>query len=75
MLLCGLALAWGAILGVPSALSAASKRQPVAHAASSYLVGIADEKTEMFTDPLWKQLHTHITRYIVPYDAAVRPTR
>jgi hypothetical protein len=73
LLLCGLALAWGAIVGVPSALSAASKRQPVAHAASSYLVGIADEKTEMFTDPLWKQLHTRITRYIVPYDAAVRP--
>jgi hypothetical protein len=73
LLLCGLALAWSSIVGVPSALSAASKRQPVAHAASSYLVGIADEKTEMFTDPLWKQLHTRITRYIVPYDAAVRP--
>ena len=26
----------------------------------------------MFSDPLWKQLNTHITRYIAPYDAAVR---
>lgn len=70
LLLCGLSLAF---VGVPAALSAASKQQPKAHAASSYLVGIADEKTEMFSDPLWKQLNTHITRYIVPYDAAVRP--
>ena len=27
----------------------------------------------MFSSPLWKQLHTRITRYIAPYDAAVRP--
>jgi hypothetical protein len=68
--LCGVSLA---LVGVPAALSAGSKPQPKAHAASSYLVGIADEKTEMFSDPLWKQLNTRITRYIVPYDAAVRP--
>ena len=37
------------------------------------MTGIGDEKTEMFTNPLWQQLHTRITRYIVPYDAAVRP--
>jgi hypothetical protein len=55
----------------PSA-KAAVKRKPKAHAAASYLAGIADEGTEMFSDPLWKQLHTRITRYIVPYDAAVR---
>jgi hypothetical protein len=72
LLLCGSSLAAIAIVGVPTALSAGSKRQPVAHAAASYQVGIADEQTEMFNDPLWKQLHTHITRYIVPYDAAVR---
>ena len=70
LLLCGVSLA---LVSVPAALSAGSKQQPKAHAASSYLVGIADEKTEMFSDPLWKQLNTHITRYIVPYDAAVRP--
>ena len=73
--LCVCSLALGAAFGVPAALSAGAKQsRPQAHAASSsYLVGIADEKTEMFTDPLWKQLNTHITRYIAPYDAAVRP--
>jgi hypothetical protein len=75
LLLCACSLAFGAIVGVPAALSAAAKKsQPKAHAAaSSYLTGIADEETEMFSDPLWKQLNTHITRYIAPYDAAVRP--
>jgi len=71
--LCACSLAFGAAVGVPAALSAGTKSRPKAHAASSsYLTGIADEETEMFSDPLWKQLHTHITRYIVPYDAAVR---
>ena len=68
-------LALGAAFGVPAALSAGSKSRshgPRAHAAASFQVGIADEGTEMFSDPLWKQLHTHITRYIAPYDAAVR---
>ncbi len=72
LLLCGLSLTWGAAVGVPAALSAGPRHRPVAHAAASYLVGIADEKTEMFSNPLWRQLHTHITRYIVPYDAATR---
>ncbi|HEY5343914.1 MAG TPA: hypothetical protein VIJ66_09695 [Solirubrobacteraceae bacterium] len=72
--LCACSLAFGAAVGVPAALSAGAKRQPKAHpAASSYLTGVADEETEMFTAPLWKQLNTHITRYIAPYDAAVRP--
>jgi hypothetical protein len=71
--LCACSLTFGAAVGVPAALSAGAKSRPKAHAASSsYLTGIADEETEMFSDPLWKQLHTHITRYIVPYDAAVR---
>jgi hypothetical protein len=73
LLLGACSLAFGGAVGVPEALSAGAKSQPKAHAAASYLVGIADEKTEMFSDPLWKQLHTHITRYIAPYDAAVRP--
>jgi hypothetical protein len=46
---------------------------PKAHAASSYLTGVGDEQTEMFSNPLWTQLHTKIARYIAPYDAAVRP--
>ncbi|HTA14743.1 MAG TPA: hypothetical protein VK781_07790 [Solirubrobacteraceae bacterium] len=52
-------------------LPASSKAS--AHDASSYLTGIGDEQTEMFTNPLWQQLHTKIARYIAPYDAAVRP--
>jgi len=36
---------------------------------ASFLTGIGDEQTEMFTDPLFLQLHTRIVRYIAPYDA------
>jgi hypothetical protein len=52
---------------------AAGATKPSAHSASSYLTGIGDQQTEMFTNPLWTQLHTKIARYIAPYDAAVRP--
>jgi len=75
LLLCVCSLALGAAVGVPAALSAGSKSRshaPRAHAAASFQTGIADEGTEMFSDPLWQQLHTHITRYIAPYDTAVR---
>ncbi len=69
LLVCGLLL-------VPTAIgastSSSAKHQPKAHAAASFLTGIGDEKTQMFSDPLWRQLHTRIARYIVPYDAAVR---
>jgi len=74
LLLCGVSLTLCAAIGVPAALSAGSKSRsdaPRAHAAASFQTGIADEGTEMFSDPLWQQLHTHITRYIAPYDAAV----
>jgi len=37
------------------------------------LVGVADEHTEVFSDPLWRRLHTRITRYIVPYDVVAHP--
>jgi hypothetical protein len=70
--LCACSLALSAAVGVPAAISAGSKHQPKAHAAASFQTGIADEGTEMFSDPLWRQLHTHITRYIAPYDTAVR---
>ncbi len=46
---------------------------PKAHAASVFLTGIGDEQSQMFSDPDWQRLHTKITRYIAPYDAAVRP--
>jgi hypothetical protein len=62
-----MALALLAIL--PSAGSGA----PRAHASASYLTGIGDEQTTMFSNPLYTQLHTKIARYIAPYDAAVRP--
>jgi hypothetical protein len=61
------ALALGALGG------AMASGAPRAHAAASYLTGIGDEHDEMFSNPLWKQLHTKIARYIAPYDAAVRP--
>jgi hypothetical protein len=43
-----------------------------AHASSSYLTGLGDEQTTMFSNPLYQQLNTKIARYIAPYDAAVR---
>jgi hypothetical protein len=44
-----------------------------AHEANAFLTGLGDEQASMFTNPLWQQLHTHIARLIVPYDAAVHP--
>ena len=44
-----------------------------AHAASSFTTGIGNESASMFANPLYKQLHTKIVRYIAPYDAAVHP--
>jgi hypothetical protein len=63
------ALAPGAI-GQAAASTASS---PTAHAASSYLTGLGDETAAMFANPLYKQLHTKIVRYIAPYDAVVHP--
>ncbi len=67
-----LALALAAtLLAVPSALGRPAT-QPRAHASASYLTGVGDEQTSMFTNPLWQQLHTKIVRYIAPWDAATR---
>ena len=55
----------------PSAIGSAPA--PRAHAAASFMTGIGDEQAEMFTNPLWQQLHTRIVRYIAPYDATVHP--
>jgi hypothetical protein len=41
--------------------------------ATRQLIGIGDEQPQMFNNPLWRQLRMKIVRYIVPYDAAVRP--
>ena len=37
-----------------------------AHTAARFKTGIGDEQPEMFTDPLWQQLHTKIARLTVP---------
>jgi hypothetical protein len=69
-LACVLALALTA-LGAANVAGASSKQS--ARASASYLTGIGDQQTEMFSNPLWGQLKTKIARYIAPYDAAVRP--
>ena len=66
----GLALLAGLLI-VPGALGKA--QAPRAHMASSYLTGIGDEQGEMFSNPLWQQLHTRIARYIAPWDAVAHP--
>ncbi len=73
-LLCALVCALAALYGTTaSGALAGSSSKPRAHISSAYLTGIGDQQTEMFTNPLWLQLHTKIARYIAPYDAAVRP--
>jgi hypothetical protein len=67
------ALALLAVAQTGAASGKSAARSPKAHAASSYLTGIGDESHEMFGNPIWTQLRTRIARYIVPYDAAVRP--
>jgi hypothetical protein len=67
--ICGGALALGAI----SQAGAAAGRSRHAHAAGSYLTGIGNERTSMFSNPLYGQLHTRIVRYIAPYDAVAHP--
>lgn len=68
-----------ALVAIATMLAAAPERlgPAVAHAAAakhasrgpSYMTGIGDEQVEMFSNPLWTQLHTKIVRYIAPYDA------
>ncbi|MGH2911197.1 MAG: hypothetical protein ACRDJ3_01840 [Solirubrobacteraceae bacterium] len=72
-LACVLVLALTALGAVTVAGASRATAKPSAHRAASYLTGIGDQQTEMFSSPLWQQLHTKIARYIAPYDAAVRP--
>jgi Glycosyl hydrolase catalytic core len=63
-----------ALLGAAGAIAqagASAHSSPRAHATASYSTGIGDEQLKMFANPLWKQLHTKIARYIAPYDAVV----
>jgi hypothetical protein len=61
-----------ALLLAPSVGAARVSSKPRAHA-SSYLVGIGDEHPAMFSDPLYRQLHTKIARLIVAYDVVAHP--
>ncbi len=61
-----------AALALIAAVPSSGAGAPRAHASSSYLTGIGDEQTTMFSNPLYTQLHMKIARYIAPYDAAVR---
>jgi hypothetical protein len=78
-LLLALLVSGALLVGAASALAGSSAHatsassKASAHASSSFLTGIGDQQTSMFTNPLWLQLHTKIARYIAPYDAAVRP--
>jgi hypothetical protein len=72
-LLIAAALAGVLALGAIAQVGAAAAGTPRAHAASSYLTGIGNENPSMFANPLYQQLHTKIVRYVVPYDAVVRP--
>jgi hypothetical protein len=67
-----LALALAATMLFAASAFGGAAKAPRAHASSSYLTGIGDEQTQMFTSPLWQQLHTKIARYIAPWDAAIR---
>jgi hypothetical protein len=64
-----------ALLGCPTAIAGQAGGHAVAgkRAANRYQTGIGEQQPELFADPLWRQLHTRIVRYIVPFDAAVRP--
>jgi hypothetical protein len=70
-----LAAAAALLLGCPTATAGQAARRAAAGArpANKYLTGIGEQQPELFADPLWRQLRTGIARYIVPYDAAVRP--
>jgi hypothetical protein len=65
--LAALAVAGSGAAAASSARTSAAS--PSAHISSSYLTGIGDEQPLMFDNPLWRQLHTRIVRYIAPYDA------
>jgi hypothetical protein len=66
----GLCAALLAVAALALASAAASNGHP---RGPSYITGISDSRSEMFANPLWQQLHTKISRLVIPYDVAVRP--
>lgn len=55
------------------ALLGASWALATAYAGASYLTGIGDEQSAMFSNPLYQRLGTRIARDIVPYDVVDQP--
>jgi hypothetical protein len=63
-----IAPAGAATAGAPSAHAA--HRQVARHASfHPFLTGLGDQQARMFANPLYRQLHTKIVRYVAPYDA------
>jgi hypothetical protein len=60
-----------ALLALAFASAATSSSRP--QRGSWYMTGISDSRSEMFGNQLWQQLHTKISRLVIPYDVAVRP--
>ncbi len=52
-------------------IAAGKPQVPRANSSSSYITGIGDEHAQMFSEPLFQQLHTKVVRYIAPYDAVI----
>ncbi len=73
LVLSTLALSLAALAGVACAPAATGHAGKRAHTASSYLTGIGNQQAQMFANPLWRQLHTKIVRYVAPYDTVAHP--
>ncbi|MGH2853676.1 MAG: hypothetical protein ACRDLF_05745 [Solirubrobacteraceae bacterium] len=63
-------IAAGAAIATASSATTATAAR---YRGPSFMTGVGDDQVEMFSNPLWKQLHTRIVRDVVPYDAAARP--
>jgi hypothetical protein len=63
-----------ASLSVLTVLIAALAAVPVASARTSVAVGIADQQPLMFDQASYKALKVKKTRYLIPWDAAKKPT-
>src|SRR5580704_13343013 len=60
----------GALVFAWTPASSAARKTPPR--GPSYMTGISDSQDEMFANPLWQQLHTQISRLVIPWDVAVR---
>jgi hypothetical protein len=56
----------------PAAADATTAKKKADPRGPSFMTGIGDEKGEMFSNSLWRQLHTQIVRFVTPYDTSVQ---